>query len=353
MPTDEIRIGYIPLIDCLPLIAAKHLGLFNAADLNVTLIKEKSWANIRDKLTFGQIDAAHMLAPMALASSIGVSGLRIPLVTGFSFGLNGNAVTLDKGLHDELVKNCQHKNYPNIATALFEYVQIREAQGKPPLKFATVFPYSCHYYQLRDWLESAGINPNTQINFAVYPPEQMTKHLLQGEIQGFCVGEPWNTLAMASGIGEAISCSAQIWTNAPEKVLGVTQKWADHHHESHIRLIAALIEAAEWIEFNRDEAAALIHEQLFAFVPLEVIETSLLHGMTFPFDQTHTAAEQLQIFSKHRANEPKISDAVFLLEKMHVCGQFSVEKSTTIQSIAESIYLNDLYQQAESFALTA
>ncbi|CAA0121364.1 Bicarbonate transport ATP-binding protein CmpC [BD1-7 clade bacterium] len=344
MADSTIHIGYIPLIDSLPLIAARHLGLFKAAGLDIQLHKENSWANIRDKLVFGQIDAAHMLAPMALATSLGLSGLKTPLVTGFSFGLNGNAVTLDKKLHSELWEQCKNRNYPDIATALYEHIQIRDYQGKPPLKFATVFPYSCHYYQLRDWLENAGIDTRRQIAFVVYPPEQMTKHLLQGEIQGFCVGEPWNTLAMESGIGETISCSAQIWTNAPEKILAVTRLWAKKHHESHLKLINALAEAAEWIEFNRSDAAALVHEQVFAFLDYDIIEKSLTQGMQFSFDNNHISAEQLQIFNKHRANEPKLNDALFLLKKMQDSGQLPADKAKEVT--ASEIYLPELFDEA-------
>jgi NitT/TauT family transport system ATP-binding protein/nitrate/nitrite transport system substrate-binding protein len=156
----DLTLGFIPLTDSAPLIVAKEMGFFSQWGLNVTLQKQNSWATLRDKLHVGLLDAAQMLAPMPLASSLGLGCAKVKVITPLVLSLNGNAITLSETLYKEILQenNLAHVTLPLAAYLLQKVIKVRKKQNRPKLRFATVFPYSCHYYQLRDWLDSANIS---------------------------------------------------------------------------------------------------------------------------------------------------------------------------------------------------
>ena len=194
----SLRLGYIPLTDCLPLVVAREQGFFAAQGLTVELSCEASWANIRDKVIIGQLDGAQMLAPMLLASSLGIGGLRKPMVTAFSLGLNGNAITVSNSLFSALRQHARADTPLAAAQALAAVVRERRERGREPLVLATVFPFSSHNYLLRYWLSAGGIDPVSDIKLVALPPQQMVDNLRLEHIDGFCVGEPWNSCAVVS-----------------------------------------------------------------------------------------------------------------------------------------------------------
>ncbi len=220
---DKIKVGFSPLTDCAPLIVAKEEGFFAQEGLDVTLRKEVSWANIRDKLVYGEFDAAHMLAPMLMATTLGLGGVKKPLLTAYSFGLNGNAVIVSNVLYEAMVAceprliECPEKT----ASVLRQVVEARKEQSKAKLRFAVVFPFSMHYYLLNHWLQTAGVDLNEDVEVLVVPPSRVVQALDEGVIDGYCVGEPWNTHAVKRQVGVTIITGYEIWNNAPEKVLAV------------------------------------------------------------------------------------------------------------------------------------
>ncbi len=349
-----IKLGFIPLTDCLPILVAEELGYFSQEGVNVSLQTEISWANIRDKLTIGQLDAAHILAPLLLANTLGLSGIQQPLITAFSFGLNGNAITLSSALHAKMQKTYAAKSSGDSAEALAEIINKRVAQGLSPLMFATVFPFSCHFYQLRDWLEKAGINTQTQVKFCVLPPEQMVSNLKNRNIDGFCVGEPWNSHAVLSHTDEEptgfIAASGyEIWGNSPEKVLAVRADWANTHTTEHAAIVRALYKAAEWVEYHRQDAAdILIRSHLMQVSPEAIINGLVNSGVSKGnIDETHNGtaikANHYSIFHRNNANEPDPQQAIFLLKKMQQYGQLSFP--VNLEAVANMVYRPDLFHE--------
>ena len=176
--------------------------------MHVTLKREKSWASIRDKLATGILDAAQMLAPMPLATRLGLENMASPFITGLMLSLNGNAITLATGLCRQMEPpGDSYLTAVDAATALKRIIDSRQQQ----LTLATVYPFSMHTFQLRQWLRSGGINLKKDVNLIVLPPEQMVENLSRGSIDGFCVGEPWNTVAVQAGVGEVLATGYEIF----------------------------------------------------------------------------------------------------------------------------------------------
>ena len=177
-----------------------------------------------------------------MMTGLGAGGMRANLLTGLSLGLNGNAITLSRALWEALGGE-RDASAPGMAAAL--RARIAGSPGAEPLTLATVHLFSMHTFQLRMWLRAGGVDPDREVRIIVLPPEQMCDSLARGIIDGFCVGEPWNTLAVQQGIGAVAATGHEIWNNAPEKVLGVTEAWHNHHPATHLRLRIAIMAACQ------------------------------------------------------------------------------------------------------------
>lgn len=341
MNDGTLKIGYIPLTDALPLIAAQELGIFSEHGLDVVLQPEVSWSNIRDKLNIGLFDAAHMLAPMLFATRLGLSGVKNPLITAFSFGLNGNAITISNELFHAMQQSTAARNGLDDSKALAEVITKRAARGMPPLTFATVFPYSCHWYQLHQWIAQAGTEMQQHMKLCILPPEQMVAYLQNRLIDGFCVGEPWNSAAVANGIGHIIATGVDIWPDAPEKVLAISEGRAKAQPAQHSALIQALYQAAEWVEYHRHEAAEMLSRANIVQVAPEVLCKSLADGVKTGLGQTLVPASRMHVFHRNGANIPQQQHALFLLRQMQLNGQWFPEGNAP--SLAQECFRTDLY----------
>lgn len=257
-----LRIGYVPLTDAAPLVVAEALGLFAAAGVRVTLTPERAWAAIRDKLAFGALDGAHLLAPMAVALATGAGGLRRRLDATLRLGRNGNTIVLSHAL----AQSVGAFEAPLPAQALAAALHARAEDGLPPPTIAVVFPHSSHNYLLRAWLAEGGIDPDNDIRLVVVPPPQVARALAQGAIEGFCVGEPWGSHAVAQGAGRFALSTGDIWPDHPEKVLAFAEGLAARAPEAVIAANAAVIAAQRWLAepANRPAAVALLSQRLFA-----------------------------------------------------------------------------------------
>jgi two-component system, oxyanion-binding sensor len=338
-----LRLGYIPLIDCLPLVVAQERGLFAAHGLTVELTCEASWANIRDKLIVGHLDGAQMLAPMLLAASLGVGGLRKPMLTAFSLGLNGNAITVSNRLFNSLREKSQGESALDAAKALAAVVCARREAKQDPLVLATVFPFSSHNYLLRYWLSAAGIDPSKDVKLVALPPQQMVDNLRLEHIDGFCVGEPWNSCAVAMGLGKCLVTGYEIWQNGPEKVFGVTEQWQQQHPDTHAALLRALDEAAAWIENNCGAALQLLDRGHYLDVPLEWLAQSLSGDLRVGLTQSKRGADYFHVFHRHQANFPWRSQAQWFLQQMLRWQQVRGEIDAT--AVAARVYRTDLYRE--------
>ncbi len=344
----QLTLGFIPLTDCAPLVIAQEKGIFGRYGLEVTLSKETSWANIRDKVALGILDGAQMLAPMVLGMSCGVGPVHKPMITAFSLDLNGNAITVSNALYASMHALAPlQASVPNrSAHVLKQVIDARRAADEEPLVFATVFPTATHTYELRYWMASAGIDPDRDVRLVVVPPPQMKARMESGDVDGFCVGEPWNAAAVHAGIGRTLITKYELWNNSPEKVLGVTQEWAEQYPLTHRALLMALLEAARWLDqpHHRREAAALIARSRYVHAPEEVVAMSMTGTYRYAVDEAPRALPDFNVFHRYAANFPWRSHAIWFLTQMVRWQQFKAP--VDFRRIAETVYRPDLYRDA-------
>jgi len=277
--TEPLRIGFIPLVDAAALIIAVDKGFAAAEGLDITLVREVSWSNVRDKLNIGLFDAAHLLAPVAIASSLGLGHVKVPIAAPFNLGLNGNAITVSPGLHADIMNEVSGDRFDPMATALAlaRVVARRRKSGAEPLTFGMTFPFSTHNYQLRFWMAAGGVDPDEDVRLVVLPPPYMVDSLASGHVDAFCVGAPWNSVAVDLGVGHILHFVADILVRAVEKVLAVRQDWSEKNPDVVAALVRAAFRAAEFIEQpqNRAEAARILAQPERIGVDADVIQRTL------------------------------------------------------------------------------
>jgi len=346
----ELTIGFIPLTDSAPLVVAQEMGFFKAQGLHVCLSKEASWSNIRDKLVFGEIQAAHILAPMLVSTSLGVGCVKKRLMTAYSFGLNGNAISVSNDLYQAMIGYAPEiiLNTEQTSLVLKQVVESRKAYGLPKLRFGVVFPFSMHNLLLQYWLSEAGIDSDQEVEIVVVPPSRVSQALEQGLIDGYCVGEPWNTYAAKAGIGVTIVTGYDIWTAAPEKVLGVTQQWAEKNPNQHQKLIVALYQASEWIDQAENHAhlIELLSREEYLAVPEASISNALKGEVCYPLCDSCRKVPKFHIPFQYQANLPWLSHAEWMIEQLKL--RQLIPSNTETQSLAASLYFPEVYRQAVS-----
>ena len=328
-----LTIGFLPLTDAAPLVVAQELGLFARHGLHVTLRREVGWATVRDKLLFGELDAAHALAPMLWCAALGLNGPRAEVLTAFVLNLNGNAITLSRTLREEGVLDL-----PTLrAVALAR-------RGERKLTFGVVYHSSSHHLLLRGWLRTAGLNPDRDVRIVVVPPAQMTRNLAADTLDGFCSGEPWNTLAVAQGLGWCPAWSAALAPAHVEKVLMVRRSFAEQRAEDHAALIAALAEAAAWCDepHNRVSLAALLAQPAYLNQPVEVMAPAL-EGV-FDTGLARASVPDFFIFHRGEANIPTATRALALQEELVAAGL--VPAAVLTPDLPARLFREDLHRHA-------
>jgi len=344
----KVTLGIVPLTDCALIAVAQACGFFARYGLDVTISREQSWASLRDRIMVGALDGAHMLAPMLLAATLGIGTAPFPMVTGLSLGLNGNAVTISNALHDEMIDlDAAYAGHPHAsALALKKVVAARRRAGKPLLTFATVFPFSLHNYLLRYWLAAATIHPDRDVRLIVVPPPQMGAALTAGAIDGFCVGGPWNQVTVLDGHGYIAVTGYEIWNNAPEKVFGVSQAWAEQHPNTHLALLSAMIEAAQWLngKTNLAEAAKILAGRDYVGLDAGIIHASLMGKYHYHMHAPAADIPDYHVFHGHAANFPWVSHGLWVLTQMCRWGQ--LDASVNLAEIARRVYRPDIFRAA-------
>ncbi len=341
MPLEKthLHIGFVALSDCAPLVVALEKHFFAAQGLTVTLSREPSWANIRDKVILGVLDAAQMLSSMPLAITLGLGGVQTPMLTAWVLSLNGNAITLSRALYERLqTSNAGTQTKPLVSA---QSLQPLLAQQDRLLTFASVFPFSLHNYQLRAWLAAGGIDPDRDVQLMTVPPPQMVAHLEAGLLDGFCVGAPWNNVAVAQGLGHTLITSKDITPNSPEKVLGVTQAWAQQHPHTHLALLRALRAAAQWLDSHRAEAVELIARPDYLDLSPEIVRLSLQDQILYAPGKPAQHLPDFHLFYGDQTNRPTSTQAETLLRHMQRWKQ--LEDSLESQAIAARVYREDIY----------
>lgn len=344
----RLKLGFVALNDCAPLVMAREAGFFAAEGLDVTLTREASWAAIRDKVALGLLDGAQMLAGMPIASTLGVGAPPHEMVTALSLGLNGNAITLSSALYERMqAADPQAMSArPCSAAALRQVIEADRAAGLAPLTFGMVHPASAHNYQLRYWLAAAGVDPDRDVRLVVVPPARMVANLQAGRLAGYCVGEPWNQVAVRAGLGHAVITGYEIWNNAPEKVLGVTREWAEAYPRSHRALIRALVRTAAWLDGhdNREAAAEAIAAPEYVDAPVEVIRRTFTGRFCYKPGAAPRPAPYFNVFHRHAATFPWRSHAMWFIAEMLRWGQLG--EAIDVGATAASVYRPDIYREA-------
>src|SRR3989440_1264557 len=314
--TTPLHVGFIPLVDAAALIVAVDKGFTAAEGLDVTLVREVSWSNVRDKLNIGLFDAAHLLAPVAIASSVGLGHVKVPIVAPFNLGLNGNAITVSPSLHAAIMGEIEGDATDPMATALAlaRVVATRRKAGADPLTFGMTFPFSTHNYQLRFWMAAAGVDPDEDVRLVVLPPPYMVDSLANGHVDAFCVGAPWNSIAVDLGIGHILHFVSDILVRAAEKVLAVRQDWAEKHPDVLSALIRAHLRAAEFIEQpqNRGEAARILAQPERIGVDAEVVQRTLDGRLKISPDGTMRESNRYLLVGREGATRPDPVQAAWL-----------------------------------------
>ena len=346
--TRSLHIGFIPLIDAAALIVAADKGFAAAEGLDVTLVREVSWSNVRDKLNIGLFDAAHLLAPVAIASSLGLGHVKVPISAPFNLGLNGNAITVSPALHAAIMAQIDGDRFDPMATALAlsRVVAARRNSGAEPLTFAMTFPFSTHNYQLRFWMAAGGIDPDEDVRLVVLPPPYMVDSLASGHVDAFCVGAPWNSIAVDLGVGHILHFVSDILARAAEKVLAVRQSWSEKNPQIVAALVRAASHAAEFIEQpqNRAEAARILSAPERIGVDAEVIQRTLDGRLKISPDGTMRASDRYLLIGREGAGRPDPVQAAWLYAQMVRWGQTSI--SAEALQTAKGVFRPDLYDAA-------
>ena len=298
----QIQIGYIPLLDCVAILWAKHRGFFAELGLEVTLVKEASWASLRDRLAFGFLDAAHCLSAMLPAAALGEDQLGIPLQTALVLSHNRAFISLSQKLCFDLHISAQD-NAQQSAEKIVSAIQAQQS-----IQLAHVFKQSIHHYCLREWLALANAKVAEKIKLTTLPPPYMVEALSNHVIDGFCVGEPWNTQGELLGISQIVASSQDIIPKVADKVLAVTADWAAQHPHTHRALVAAIEKAQQELQTLEDYTE--VWKMLIDFNIVQFQCSDSIHVKKF-----HSIQNIIRNFVIE-SSVPKLADFHWLIQQM-------------------------------------
>ncbi|ESZ62984.1 nitrate transporter [Mesorhizobium sp. L103C131B0] len=343
----QITAGFMPLFDSAVLVAAGELGFAAREGIDLTLHRETSWANIRDRIAIGHFHLAHMLGPMPLACNLGLTPLASETIVPFSLGLGGNCVTISNAVWEGMAA---HGAIPDLeparaGAALRAFIRERARAGGDPLRFAVVHPHSGHNYELRYWLAGCGIDPEREIEIVIVPPPFMADALAAGRIDGYCVGEPWNSASVAAGTGHIVTVKALLWRNSPEKVIGVRKAWSQENPVPLAALLRALHHSARWCQDpgNRAELAGVMAQAGFLGLP-PAVQMPILTGHLELGGGAELDVDDFFLPFDKAANFPWKSHALWFYTQMVRWGH--VEHTPENLVIARDCYRPDLYRSA-------
>ena len=329
-----LRLGFLALTDAAPLVAAQELGLFAHYGLRVRLNREIGWATIRDKVSFGELDAAPAPAPMLWATQLGLGCAPTDVCTALVLNLHGNAITLSNRLRAA-----------GVTDAASLRTEALRRRGENKLTFGVVFPFSTHHLLLCQWLRAAGLEPERDVHIAVVPPAQMFRNLAAGTLDGYASGEPWNTLAVQRSEGWCPAWSAALAPGHVEKVLMVRGDFARTRAAEHTALVAALAHAAAWCDepHHRAQLAEMLASPLYLNLPAKVIAPALTGRFVCGHGRTESVPD-FHVFSRGDASAPTVARAVSLQAELVASGL--VPRALAHPSLPRRLFREDLYREA-------
>lgn len=345
MSAETFRIGFLPLVDAALPILAHELGFAAREGISIELVRDMTWATVRDRLLYGHTDAAHMIAPLAIATALGRDRPAVPMAVPFVLGLNGNAVTFSTQLAKDVGLDDTLGDPAIIGAALQRVAAARKIAGKP-LRFGVVHRYSSHNYMLRYWLAGVGIRPDTHIDIVVTSPPFAADALAAGEVDGICVGEPWNSIAVERGVGHIALATAQIWRRGVEKVLAMREAVADERRDAVEALLRALhAAAAHFVEpGTAEESAQILARPEYLGAPHDAVLRAITdHIRLVPGGE---AIHYPDFMFQHReaANFPWRSQAAWLYSQMLRWDRISY--SAADAATAAAVFRPDMYRAA-------
>jgi nitrate/nitrite transport system substrate-binding protein len=332
----EVRIGFIPLTDCASVVMASVLGLDKKYGVTIVPSKEASWAGVRDKLVNRELDFAHVLYGLVYGLHLGVGGPKKDMAVLMGLNQNGQAITLSKALADKGAVDG-----PSLAKAM--------AQNPRDYTFAGTFPTGTHAMWMHYWLAAAGINPLSGAKLITVPPPQMVANMRVGNMDGFCVGEPWNHRAIMDGIGITANTTQDIWKDHPEKVLGATGDFANQYPNTCRAVIMAILEAGRWIDAslqNKLKMAETVAQKSYINTSVDAINQRILGRYQNGLGKTWDDPHHMKFFNDGAVNFPYLSDGMWFLTQHKRWGL--LKSHPDYLAVAKQINRIDLYTQAAS-----
>ncbi len=330
-----LKCGYVPLVDSAPLIIARELAFDQQEGIELDLVSKPSWSALRDHLAFGSIDAAHMLAPMPIAMSLGLSGIKVATHALMMMSVNGTVLGVSNSVAKRMIANGWDGSFESPNAAKSHLL----AASVDPLRIGIPFPFSMHHLLIRYLL---GDNTD-RFTFVTTPPSQMADAVGAGDIDIFIVGEPWGTVVVESGVGRLLLSGADIWQFAPEKVLAARAEWLDQHPEAAGKLMRAIYKACGWLD--QSENHALASEILSRSENLDLPEAAIDRALTGQIVPIKGGAphkvENFLMFNRGGANFPWRSQAAWIGEQI---AEFSdIDRAQSLQT-AQSCFRPDVYR---------
>lgn len=340
MKTVTLPVAYIPLVDAAPLIAAQEMGFAEAEGLSLDLIAAPSWSSVRDMLAFGRVDAAHLLSPVPVAMALGLGGVTTSLSAVSVLSMNGTVIGVSRALEAKLREVGHSFDFQDATTAGTALAQV--AGGS--LTIGVPFPFSMHVELLHVWCEATPL-AGIQIDIRTVPPPLMTQALAAGDIDAFCVGEPWGSVSVEENVGALLLPGAAIWAAAPEKVLATRTDWAETEPHMLQRLMRAVWRAGRWLSRpdSRTAAAEMLSRRAWLDMPSEVIDRALSANLVVSAAGEVRSVPRFLEFHRGAANFPWRSQAKWIGGR--IARRAGLDPAQSMQRAA-GVFRSDLYRAA-------
>ena len=332
----EVKIGFIPLTDCASVVMASVLGFDKKYGVTIVPSKEASWAGVRDKLVNGELDMSHVLYGLIYGVHVGVGGPKKDMAVLMGLNRNGQAITLSKALADKGAVDG-----PSLAKLM--------AKEKREYTFAGTFPTSTHTMWLNYWMAASGIDPVKDAKVIVVPPPQMVANMRVGNMDGFCVGEPWNQRAIIDKIGVTAITTQDIWKDHPEKVLGTRAEFVKANPNTCRAVMMAVLEAGKWIDAglaNKNKMADTVAEKSYINTSADAINQRILGRYENGMGKTWDDPNFMKFYDDGQVNFPYLSDGMWFLTQHKRWGL--IKEHPDYLAIAKQINQIDLYKEAAS-----
>jgi len=342
--TDRLTIGFLPLVDAaLPILAQEH-GFAAELGLELDFLRDVSWATVLDRLLYGHSDAAHLIAPLAIATTLGMGRPARSLSVPFVLGLNGNAITVSDRLAEQIQPGGGLGDAAAVGARLAEVVRRKESR----LRFGVVHRYSSHNYMLRYWLAACGIRPDQDVDIVTVAPPFAADALESGEIDGICVGEPWNSVAVERGVGRIVLTTAQIWRRGVEKVLAVPTAKLEERRDAFERLVVALRKAGEHFvdPANWEVNAAILARPEYIGADAELIGRAIADRLRLARGEELIHFPDFMFQYREAANFPWVSQAGWLYSQMVRWDGAPADEAVARQAMG--VFRPDVYRAALS-----